>query len=118
VDRFFFGGCALFTFLLLGFVPRPDWSSGVWIAATFAVSGAISMVYLVLAPAARQSWRGLLAVIGTIDIAALVVTYVSTVLGIGRIGFLVVLMVGVASVGFGAVWAIRRLARARRVEPG
>ena len=117
VDRFFFAGCTLLTFLLLGFLPRPSWSSGVWIAATFAVSGVVAMVYLALAPAARQSWRGLLAVIGTIDIAGLGVAHVSTALGMHRLWLLALLLGVTACVGLGAVLAARWLARTGGVEP-
>lgn len=114
-DRFFFGSCVLVTLLLFAAMPRGGLAPGVALTATLAWSGIVAAVYLACSPSARRVWRGLLFVLALVDASALLAVYLGRALG--AVGLTVLLAVTAACVGSGAVWALRRIGRARHARP-
>lgn len=109
VDRFFLGGCTLFTFLLLAFAPRMIIAPGVAAVVTIMFSGVVALVYLALSPAAWWTAPRLLTVLAIVDMAALAAIQISVARSIGTAAF-VLLLLGVAGLtGFGAVQVFQRI---------
>jgi hypothetical protein len=113
VDRFFFASSGILPGLLLWIVPRIQVSPGLALVTTLVFSAAIEMLYLALVPSARRAWVAMLAVLGIIDGAALVVIFLSQTSDLGIVGSVILLAVTATGVGSGAVWVMRRLRRAR-----
>jgi len=109
VDRYFFGSCALLTFLFIGFVPRRTVDPALAAVATFGFSGLAAFVYLALSPFARRSTLGLLALLGVVDIAGLAVVHFSVVRGLSYLAFQLLTLAVTAVAGLAAVWVIERI---------
>ena len=71
-DQVFAAFCALVTFILVAFVPRPDpWSVPVAVAATAAAGAAVLALFLGLSPASRPHARRLGLVVAVMAAAGL-----------------------------------------------
>ncbi|HWT85439.1 MAG TPA: hypothetical protein VN177_06680 [Myxococcales bacterium] len=108
VDRYFFGSCALLTFLFIGFVPRGILDPALAAGATFAFSGLVALVYLALSPFARHATVGLLVLLGVVDIAGLAVVHFSARRGLAYLPFSLLTLAVTAVAGFAALWVIER----------
>ena len=108
VDRYFFGSCALLTFLFIRFVPRGTLDPALAAAATFAFSGLVALVYLRLSPFARHATVGLLILLGVVDIAGLAVVHFSVRRGLAYLPFQLLTLAVTAAAGLAALWIIER----------
>jgi hypothetical protein len=109
VDRYFFGSCALLTFLFIRFVPRWTLDPALAAVATFAFSGLVALVYLALSPFARHATVGLLLLLGVVDIAGLAVVHFSARRGLAYFPSSLLTLAVTAVAGFAALWVIERI---------
>jgi hypothetical protein len=120
VDRFFFaiGGSGVLLIALALLVPRGEVPPLLAVVALFCASGIVALAYMVLVPSSRRLWPGLLAVLSVVDVVVLLAGYFGRTANLGIWGLTGLLVISGAVAGNVAVWAARRLGRARDPHQG
>jgi hypothetical protein len=108
VDRYFFGSCALLTFLFIRFVPRRTLDPALAAVATVAFSGLVALVYLAFSPFARHARVSLLVLLGVVDIAGLAAVHFSARRGLAYLPFSLLTLAVTGVAGLVALWVIER----------
>lgn len=110
----FFLGFALFTWIQQFFLPRTTFPLNVAVLATLGTSAAVVLLYLAISAPARRAALALVAVVGALDVVALLLIHVGVTTGLGdHAVFRPLLLVATGVTSWVGVWVAGGLGRTR-----